>query len=421
MATQADASRVALVSPQYQAKGHQKRNELETEALRQHLSDAQRTLADAIEELAESKTTIEKKNKAFAEIEVSLLSERKAAEEMAIASAAAASESAAARERVLLSEISSLRTSTETAEKDLDEKLAVLRAQVETGEHIAKQLKEEAAEAAVRASMAIASEEATVKEAVEAAETAERRRARDGEAIRTLKAALKKLCAVLADERLRRDGELTEIKSVVDEIMALHLGASGEDEASGHRDVFSNPLRIGASEGGNGGGSPNRFVSVVVNEEHGGGGNTFSPTNVAGMSAKLIEAYSLLETTEARQKRLQEALKEGADRETRLREALATAEAIAEERAREGRLLAASLQDAREGLLVEEAARREAESRAEALRYGGVGGDNNESEEEPLFGGTREDGHRNARSERGERWLKEVEVLLSRGRRDPGH
>lgn len=416
MSIQAETSGVALVFPQNQAKGRRKHKEVETEALRQHLSDAERSLADTREELAKSKIAMERKHKAFAEIEVSLLSDRKAAEERAIALASAASESAAARETALLSEMSSLRTSAEAAGKDMDEKLAVLRAQVDAGEHIMEQLKAKAAEAAVRASMAKSSQEATAKEAAEAAETAARRRTIDGEAIRTLKAVLKELCAALADERLSRDGEMTEIKSVVDEIMSLHLRASGGDG-----DVFSNPLGISASEGGNGDGSPNRFVSVIVNEEHGEGANIFSSTNVAGMAAKLIEAYSLLDTTEARQKRLQEALKKGADRETRLREALANAEAIAEERAIEGRLLAASLQDAREGLLVEEAARREAESLAEALKYGGIGDCNNESEEESLFGGTREDGHRNARSERGERWLKEVEALLSRGRSDPGH
>lgn len=406
MATQAETSRVVLVSPQNQAKGHQERNQLKAEALRQHLRDTERTLADTREELAESKTTMEKQNQALAEMEVSLLSEReaaKAAEEMATASAAAASESAAARETTLLSELSFLRTSTEATKKDLDEKVAVLRARVYAAEHIAEEQKAEAAEAAAAATASRASEEATAKAAAEAAETAARHRAMDCEAIGTLKAALKELGAALTDERLRRNGEMTEIKSMVDEIMTLHLGASGGGEVIRHGDVLSDLTGIGASEVRNRGGNPNRLISVVVNQEqveHEVGASTFSATNVAGMAPKLIEAYSLLEATEARQKRLQEALKESADRETRLREALATAEAIAEERAREGRLLAASLQDAREGLLVEEAARREAESRAEVLRYSGVGEDNNEFEEEPLFGCTREDAGRNARSER---------------------
>lgn len=58
-----------------------------------------------------------------------------------------------------------------------------------------------------------------------------------------------------------------------------------------------------------------------------------------------------------------------AEKSARLEGALASAEAALEERGRETRLLAASLQDARGGLAAEEAARREAEGRAEALRY----------------------------------------------------
>lgn len=84
---------------------------------------------------------------------------------------------------------------------------------------------------------------------------------------------------------------------------------------------------------------------------------------------RLTEAWSLLEASEAARRKLQGEVKSWADRAAKLEGALAAAEAAVEEGAREARLLAASLQDAREGLAAEEGARREAEGRAEALRY----------------------------------------------------
>lgn len=89
----------------------------------------------------------------------------------------------------------------------------------------------------------------------------------------------------------------------------------------------------------------------------------------AGAAAtRLTEAWSLLEASEAARRRLSEEVKGWADRTASLESALAAAEATAESRAREARLLAASLQDATDGLALEEAARREAEGRADALR-----------------------------------------------------
>jgi len=67
-------------------------------------------------------------------------------------------------------------------------------------------------------------------------------------------------------------------------------------------------------------------------------------------------------------RRAEPEVKSWAEKAAGLEEALAAAEATAETRAREARLLAASLQDAREALAFEEAARREAEGRADALR-----------------------------------------------------
>ena len=108
------------------------------------------------------------------------------------------------------------------------------------------------------------------------------------------------------------------------------------------------------------------------------GNNNETGSVVSGAAARLAEAWSLLEASEAARRRLSEEVKGWADRAAGLEEALAAAEATAETRAREARLLAASLQDARDGLALEEAARREAEGRADALRLalsGGVGGD----------------------------------------------
>lgn len=219
------------------------------------------------------------------------------------------------------------------------------------------------------------------------------------------------LGAALAGERLRRDGELTEIKSVVDEMMTLDASASGGGVAGRAGDLFHPPL------GGDGinnidtearsinkhpanvgrrdfsstfiGGEDMQQAPLQACYHHhsshlGGSGfergvnsltttakniNSNGSSMMAGAAARLNEAWSLLESSEAARRRLQDEVKGWARRVASLEEALAGAEATAEERAREARLLAASLQDAREGLAAEEAARREAEGRAEALRF----------------------------------------------------
>lgn len=51
------------------------------------------------------------------------------------------------------------------------------------------------------------------------------------------------LGAALAGERMQRDGELTEIKCVVDEMMTLDASASGGGIAGRGRDLFSPPRR----------------------------------------------------------------------------------------------------------------------------------------------------------------------------------
>lgn len=223
------------------------------------------------------------------------------------------------------------------------------------------------------------------------------------------------LGAALAGERLRCDGELTEIKSVVDEMMILDPSASGGDAVGVSGDLFSPPRgaprpRTLRSRGAGivsvvdrSGGDTTRQISgydsrTIVGGENGGpdrggggndtavlprsgglawrsslrtdvaGNNNDTSSVVSGAAARLAEAWSLLEASEAARRRLSEEVKGCADRAAGLEEALAAAEATAEMRAREARLLAASLQDARDGLALEEAARREAEGRADALR-----------------------------------------------------
>lgn len=216
------------------------------------------------------------------------------------------------------------------------------------------------------------------------------------------------LGAALAGERLRRDGELTEIKSVVDEMMTLDPSASGGGVAGISGDLFS-PSRGaqrggglvddrrssgrgsgGAGHGGNRGYYNTRSRALRAEAEEGSTNDTAAlpyrgvivepgwrsalntTTNdegVAAATARLAEAWSLLESSEAARRRLSEEVKAWAVRVAGLEEALAASEATAEARAREARLLAASLQDARDGLAVEEDARREAEGRADALRW----------------------------------------------------
>ncbi|CAN0308038.1 unnamed protein product, partial [Laminaria digitata] len=244
------------------------------------------------------------------------------------------------------------------------------------------------------------------------------------------------LGAALAGERIRRDGELTEIKSVVDEMMTLDASASGGGVAGIVNGDLLYPPRSGFSAGR---GSPTGYRGGVSGAGAGAGvgagigaardgsardvgsvrdgsardvgyardfssardgaargGAAASPGSsrrrdgnnrdrssssvVAGAAARLTEAWSLLEASEAARRRLQGEVKGWAERAAALEEALAAAEASLEGKAREARLLAASLQDAKEGLEAEEAARREAEGRAEALRSmlqaggGGSGG-----------------------------------------------
>lgn len=226
------------------------------------------------------------------------------------------------------------------------------------------------------------------------------------------------LGAALAGERLRRDGELTEIKSVVDEMMVLDSSASGGNVVGANRDLFSPPRGLRRPRNGGGGGVVDRSSgrdgdgdtirqsgvydsrTIIGGHDgadgvgvgggagagsdtavlHRGAGSTWrsaltdadgSHTNesvVAGAATRLAEAWSLLESSEAARRRLSEEVKSWAEKAAGLEEALAAAEATAETRAREARLLAASLQDAREALAFEEAARREAEGRADALR-----------------------------------------------------
>ena len=171
-------------------------------------------------------------------------------------------------------------------------------------------------------------------------------------------------------------------------MMTLDASASGGGVAGINGDLF-NPPRSGFSGGR---GSPTGYRGVmsgagigvardVAHARDGAAarGSAASPRSggrdgdrssvVAGAAARLTEAWSLLEASEAARRRLQGEVKGWAERAAVLEEALAAAEASAEGRAREARLLAASLQDAKEGLEAEEAARREAEGRAEALRY----------------------------------------------------
>lgn len=63
------------------------------------------------------------------------------------------------------------------------------------------------------------------------------------------------LGAVLAGERMQRDGELTEIKCVVDEMITLDASASGGGIAGRGQDLFSPP------RGGAGGARRSRVVS----------------------------------------------------------------------------------------------------------------------------------------------------------------
>ncbi|CAM9867175.1 unnamed protein product, partial [Ectocarpus sp. 12 AP-2014] len=224
------------------------------------------------------------------------------------------------------------------------------------------------------------------------------------------------LGAALAGERLRRDGELTEIKSVVDEMMTLDPSASGGGVAGISGDLFSPPRggqrggglvldrrRSGRGSGGAGHSGNRGYYSTssrTLRAEEGSANDTAalpypgvvvepgwrsalttitSDGGVAAATARLAEAWSLLDSSEAARRRLSEEVKAWAIRTAGLEEALAAAEATAEARARETRLLAASLQDARDGLALEEEARREAEGRADALRNmlqagGGSGG-----------------------------------------------
>lgn len=167
--------------------------------------------------------------------------------------------------------------------------------------------------------------------------------------------------AALVGERLQRDGELTEIKSVVDEMMNLDASASGGGVAG--KEGLSSPPH-GRSSLDNTTIDP---VGQISTSSRVGVGNCNDSAGV-GVTARLREAWSLLEASEAARRKLQDEVKAWADKVTQLEEALATAEAAVEEGAREARLLAASLQDARRGLAYEEAARKQAEDRADALR-----------------------------------------------------
>lgn len=176
----------------------------------------------------------------------------------------------------------------------------------------------------------------------------------------------------MAGERRLRDGELTEIKSVVDEMMTLDASASGGGVAGRHGDLFSprGDLVVDRRDTTN---SCAMMIGMGGSMAHVTGRSALSGSNshtmIAGATAaRLNEAWSLLEASEAARRRLQEEIKGWAERVAGLEEALAAAEAAAEEKGREARLLAASLQDVRDGLATEETARREAEGRAEALR-----------------------------------------------------
>lgn len=150
-------------------------------------------------------------------------------------------------------------------------------------------------------------------------------------------------------------------------MMTLDPSASGGGVAGGNGDMFGFPRGVGTADSRD---DP-RLNSTAFGIGRSTAGSN-SGSFVAGAATRLKEAWSLLEASEAARRRLQEEGKRWADRASGLEESLATAEATAEEKGREARLLAASLQDARDGLATEEAARREAEGRAEALRYSNV-------------------------------------------------
>ncbi len=156
--------------------------------------------------------------------------------------------------------------------------------------------------------------------------------------------------AGVVDRSGSRGGDATRQSGPYDSRTIVHDGADGvgggSDTAVLHR----------------GGGSAWRSALADA------GGSHTNESVVAGAATRLAEAWSLLESSEAARRRLSEEVKSWAEKAAGLEEALAAAEATAETRAREARLLAASLQDAREALAFEEAARREAEGRADALR-----------------------------------------------------
>ena len=174
---------------------------------------------------------------------------------------------------------------------------------------------------------------------------------------------------MLNGERRRRNGEVTEIKSVVDEMITLDASASGSDVARIDGDFFCHPRVIGASESKGTARDPGDSKTVAGTRGFGRGVLNSSNSSTDGRAAmRLNEAWCLLEASEAARRRLQQEMKRWIKRVARLEEALAAAEANGEGRARKIRLLAARLEDARKKLMKEKATRREAEGRAEALR-----------------------------------------------------
>lgn len=164
-----------------------------------------------------------------------------------------------------------------------------------------------------------------------------------------------------AQRTARGGGASAGIVSVVDK-----SGGSRGSDTTRQFSGYGSRTMAGGSGGGGGGGSAWRAAART--DAEGGDGETGSVI-AAAATARLAEAWSLLEASEAARRRLSEEVKGWADRTAGLEEALAAAEATVETRAREARLLAAGLQDARDGLALEEAARREAEGRADALRF----------------------------------------------------
>lgn len=173
----------------------------------------------------------------------------------------------------------------------------------------------------------------------------------------------------MAGERLQRDDELTEIKSVVDELIKVDASASGGGVAG--RGGLLSPRRgvasdMGVLDGGAGTGTGGPVGALAMNKKL--LGTNAGAGSGSGAGASLTEAWSLVEVSEAARRKLQDEVRVWADKVARLEEALSAAEAAVEESAREARLLLASLQDTRRGLAHEEAARKQAEDRAEALR-----------------------------------------------------